>query len=400
MSELDHWSERRRRIAMRPDAHLAMRPDAHRFMPSQPPRWATKDEVRLFWGGQENSAQAVNRADQAAIAAEFDELLQLRRELEEVKALIQLRRELRDLKAYNPNQPRVLAGTREGGQWTSEGATGSPVRLAGPIPRRSPERFGTNFPGSTYGQQLRLDQAIARTQDALSRIRRYDPDWRPRTSSARTLDGIEGAIRDAEARAAEAEAHLNQLRFGIGGNLGPPLESVPRSGVDGPALRSFDGPAWIGAYRAVNNMPDLFGRPMWPFDKGTVAVTEIDGQLVFGVNSKAPGYSDADWNLARRTRDILIDKYPSVLGGENSGEVPNDSFFHAESTILFRAAEINGGTLAGRTLQVHIDRDLCDSCKNVLPLLGTNLGEPTVIFVNGKTGSTWLLRNSEVRKIK
>jgi hypothetical protein len=36
---------------MRPNAHLYTRPDAYRFLPPAPPRWATKDEVRLFWGG-------------------------------------------------------------------------------------------------------------------------------------------------------------------------------------------------------------------------------------------------------------------------------------------------------------------------------------------------------------
>lgn len=37
-------------------------------------------------------------------------------------------------KAYNPNQPRVPAGGREGGQWTSEGTLGTPTRLAAKLP--------------------------------------------------------------------------------------------------------------------------------------------------------------------------------------------------------------------------------------------------------------------------
>lgn len=41
----------------------------------------------------------------------------------------------------------------------------------------------------------------------------------------------------------------------------------------------FDGGAWIDAYRSINNAPDLFGRPMWSYDKGTVAAGEIDGKL-------------------------------------------------------------------------------------------------------------------------
>jgi hypothetical protein len=42
-----------------------------------------------------------------------------------------------------------------------------------------------------------------------------------------------------------------------------------------------------------------------------VAVARIDGDLYFGVSSRAPGYSDGDWNLAARMRDQLIGKYPN-----------------------------------------------------------------------------------------
>jgi hypothetical protein len=55
------------------------------------------------------------------LAAEREELLQLRGELEALKAEIKFRQLLRDSKAYNPSQPRVPAGNPEGGQWTGEG---------------------------------------------------------------------------------------------------------------------------------------------------------------------------------------------------------------------------------------------------------------------------------------
>jgi hypothetical protein len=147
-------------------------------------------------------------------------------------------------------------------------------------------------------------------------------------------------------------------------------------------------------------MPDLFGQPTWRYDRGTVAVTEFEGKLIFGVNSRAPGYTDAEWEAARRTRDIFIARYPDALGKGDSGSVPNDAFFHAESTILSRAAKENGGTLAGRTLEVQTDRNLCDSCQTVLPLLGPSLGHPTVTFVNYRNGWTWLLQNGSIRRIK
>jgi hypothetical protein len=147
-------------------------------------------------------------------------------------------------------------------------------------------------------------------------------------------------------------------------------------------------------------MPDLFGRPTWPYDKGTVAVTELNGTLIFGVNSGAPGYSDKEWDAAIRLRDTLIDRYPKVLEAENRGQTPNDAFHHAEATILFRAAAENGGTLAGKRLEVQTDRDLCDSCEKVLPLLSPSFGNPTATFTNYQNGKKWLLENGEVAQVK
>jgi hypothetical protein len=164
-------------------------------------------------------------------------------------------------------------------------------------------------------------------------------------------------------------------------NLGPPLE-IPAAQSPLPASRTFDGDAWINAYRATNNMPDLFGRPSWPNDKGTVAVTEIDGKLYFGVNSGAPGYTIADQKEADHWRGTLVDKYPDELQTKNIGRVPNDSFYHAEATVLLRAAMENNGTLQGRTFDIHTDREVCaSSCLKVLPKLGLELGNPRVTFI-------------------
>jgi len=93
-------------------------------------------------------------------------------------------------------------------------------------------------------------------------------------------------------------------------------------------------------------------------------------------------------------RGHLIEKYPEVMKQDNSGEMPNDALFHAEVTVLLRAARQNGGTLAGRTLEVHSDRVMCHSCKKVLPKVGLELGNPTVTFV-GPKGSTRTMRNGD-----
>lgn len=291
---------------------------------------------------------------------------------------IALRRHALALKAgFNPAQPRVPKGNPGPGRWIKVAGGGSGSR----------GRYGANFPGATYGQLIRLDLNIARTENAIQQIRKYDPNWRPAAQSWRDPNSIEGAIRHAEVRAEQAEARLHELRTGLGGNSGPPLDPVspPRSASF--ERDPFDGGPWIKMYRAANNMSDLFGRPAWPTDSGTVAVTKVDGKLYFGTNSTAPVYASSDQKEADASRRTLVNKYPRELPTENIGSKPNDAFYHAEATVLLRVAKDNGGTLAGRLIEVQTDREMCPtSCLKVLPKLGLELGNPRVIFVgpNGK----------------
>jgi len=293
---------------------------------------------------------------------------------------------------YNPNQPRD-----ELGKWTYDGGY---VRVAGGSRSSGGgrSRYGGSFPGATHGQLIRLDQNIARTENALQQIRQYDPNWRPSTQSITAPGSVEGAIRDSAARATEAEARLQDLRTGIGGNFGPPLDPAPPQ-AGRLSSASFDGQAWINAYRTVNNAPNLLGQPSWPADRGTVAVTEIDGKIYFGVNSTAPTYNLEDWNTAQNVRGALIEKYPEVMSSDNIGKMPNNSLFHAEPNVLIRAADGNGGTLAGREIEIHTDRTMCDSCQTVLPYLARELGNPTVTIVD-RTGAAWIIRDGVIGKIK
>lgn len=292
---------------------------------------------------------------------------------------------------YNPTEPRVSAGNTGAGEWT---------RLAGGTRTSGGLRggFGAgSFPGSTYGQQVRLDLSMARMLRAVAQVRQYRPDWEPSTESAISNDGIEGVIRKIDARAEEAETRLDQLRRGVGGNFGPSLEpSSPR-----PLRIGDEGQAWIDVYRGVNNMPDLFGRPTWPLDEGTVAFTKISGRVYFGVNSGAPGYSDGDRAEANAQRWGIIDDYPFLGRAKNIGQVPFDSLYHAESLVLMRAAIGNGGSLAGKSIEVYTDREMCWSCEKVLPYLGLRLGNPIVTFID-RAGTrqtmwngSWLFRGHE-----
>jgi hypothetical protein len=291
---------------------------------------------------------------------------------------------------YNPAQPRVPKGEEGAGQWMALG--GAQAGGGGPPVAWRIQLSRTDFPGATNGQLVRLQQSIARTETALRQIRQHDPNWHPSTVSWTAPGSVEGAIRNAEARVVEAEARLGQLRTGLSGNRNSPLEAGPR----GPSSsREFDGEAWIHAYRSANNTLDLFGKPTWPVDTGTVAVTRIEGKLYFGVNSGAPGYRSVDRSAADSLRWELYGRDASLGRSENLGSIPYNSVYHAETTVLQRAARDNGGLLTGRYLEVHVDRNMCMSCNTMLPRLGTQLGNPTVTFINTRTGQRSTMRNGE-----
>jgi hypothetical protein len=143
----------------------------------------------------------------------------------------------------------------------------------------------------------------------------------------------------------------------------------------------------IEAYRSENGLWDLLGDK-----RGTVAVTNIDGTNVFGSNSKSPTYTSADEAAALSLRNILVEKYPETFRAGHLGQMPKDALFHAETTVLLRAALKAGGTLAGRALTVHVDGKLCNNCEAVLPYVGLELGNPTVTFIDPK-GLTKTMRS-------
>jgi hypothetical protein len=439
----DSYLRHQRQRWRRHDAHLWIRPDAARWVkPGNDPA-----EVYPTLARKADAAKAA--AFEAEVAAGYRLLAVLRDEVASLRSELKRRRELEAkyspsqprVPAGNPRGGQWSSGNEGGanfglgGSGSGDGSEGGDAggggdttadtplafqaddssgslddwnrlldRLANdgsnpkPIPNADSEdandnlqdanarRGGTSnwFPGASAGQQSRLDQAIARSENALTQIRQYDPEWEPREQSLTSPGSVEGAIGRAEARASEAEARLDQLRTGIGGNRGPLLDPSPSGAPLSP--RVFDGGAWIDAYRTINNGPDLFGRPMWPYDKGTVAAGELDGKVYFGVNSTAPGYSNSDLNRALDARDNLVGKYPDEMGFDNIGRTPNDSLFHAESTILLRAAKDNGGSLANRSMEIYVDREVCSSCGMTLTKLGLELGDPYVVFIERDTG--------------
>jgi hypothetical protein len=142
----------------------------------------------------------------------------------------------------------------------------------------------------------------------------------------------------------------------------------------------------IKLFRDMNLLNNLFGQK-----EGTVTYTNMDDVAVYGVNSESPEYKDRDAIAAERLRGDLIAKYPGDMATQNTGQMPNNAVFHAETTVLLRAARANGGSLAGQNLEVHIDRPMCPSCDTILPLVGLELGDPTVTFI-GPSGVSKTMR--------
>src|SRR5262245_59489649 len=200
------------------------------------------------------------------------------------------------------------------------------------------------------------------------------------------------ALIDAEAqhRLAQHRSHFNpnQPRVPAGNpdggqwtrtgasRIGPQLAGGGKPRLGPHILLAIAVKRVIEAYRSESGLWDLFGHR-----SGVVTFIDINGKKVFGSNSTSPTYSSADRAAAEKLRVSLVEKYPDVFARSHLGHMPNDALFHAETTVLLRAARQNDGTLAGQTLTVFSDSKLCNRCEDVLPYVGLELGNPTVTFI-------------------
>jgi hypothetical protein len=241
------WLEYRRKYFIRPNgnlkpranAHLSIRHDAYRFMPPGSPRYVGKDVVRYFWpdAGSQSPAQEWSEADRAellpiksaladliAIRRAWAELQAIKRELAEIRFEIKFKRLLRDLKAgFNPNQPHVPAGSREGGQWTDGGGGGSGTSADGSaLSGRSP----------ASGQRTRLAQLSlpgAAATDASS------PQFGPERSGWHDYRAGPNLACRAELRCSREEIADQLARFSVPGrDPSNPVQSLETSLVEDP----------------------------------------------------------------------------------------------------------------------------------------------------------------------
>lgn len=202
--------------------------------------------------------------------------------------------------------------------------------------------------------------------------RGYDPN-QPRVPAGRPHGG---EWTDDERWRDDRQAHRRSGALQLAAAERPPLN--PRD------LALFVARRLIQAIRRELASWDLFGE--LDQDRVTVAVTTIDGREVHGTSSKFGDWMAIDHAEARRLRAIIVQKYPHSAQGRTLGQMPLDSLFHAETNVLLRAARENGGNLRGRTLEVFLDGQTCLSCKKMLGHVARELENPTVTFINTRTG--------------
>jgi hypothetical protein len=161
-----------------------------RWLPPHARRWLKPEMLRAL-GLPDPGAM---RTAAAAPASPHDineherkqetERLRVQREIASLRlelALLRLGETWRRKANFNPNQPRVLAGNSDGGQWTDGGGHTDFSASR----RRS---TGGRFDG-TPAQRARLQIAETRARDAIRRVREFDPSWKPKPSAYETVEG-------------------------------------------------------------------------------------------------------------------------------------------------------------------------------------------------------------------
>lgn len=134
----------------------------------------------------------------------------------------------------------------------------------------------------------------------------------------------------------------------------------------------------IDDFRSHKKGMDTLGEtiPVKADNKGTVAVIDINGKPVFGVNSSAL-IRDKDKNLGRQWRTKL---------GLNRGQAQVVS--HAEAHSLMRAYQKTNGQMP-KTVNMHVDRLSCGTCQTYLPKLTEAMGieRLNITFKDGRSAS-------------
>lgn len=105
---------------------------------------------------------------------------------------------------YNPDQPRVPAGNRQGGQWTDGDGSSGRVRLAGDVPTGDSPEVPQERPPKSADRTAALKAAarslgqvgasVAKIAEVSSWLRTYSPEIESYRDSPKTLEELQQGV--------------------------------------------------------------------------------------------------------------------------------------------------------------------------------------------------------------
>lgn len=103
--------------------------------------------------------------------------------------------------------------------------------------------------------------------------------------------------------------------------------------------------------------------------RGTVSITEVNGQTYVGVNST--NFTEEDRALAQSWENAL--EIPAGPAGRFARQV----LYHAEAHTLMQIHRDSGGQMPAE-MTIYVDRIACSACQNTLPDLVRVMGIETL----------------------
>lgn len=139
---------------------------------------------------------------------------------------------------FRVDQPRVPAGNSDGGQWTDGGP--DVVRVSGRSGRPRQNNSGQLYIAGRWqnvsqAQSMIITVSYGRLQQALTAIRRIDPNWKP---TPQLYETVPGYLRALEWNVREAQFRLFELTYP---RIGPgpyATEWIPAPPHSGPLRRA------------------------------------------------------------------------------------------------------------------------------------------------------------------
>jgi hypothetical protein len=219
-------------------------------------------------------------------------------------------------KRYNPAQPRVPAGYPDGGEWTNNGGVASykdpqilsdapdPTWLPGAQSAQAPRgrgwssgpiRINGQFLEPTPGQAVRLTIAQYRWHDAMSRVQRIDPNWKPQVGAEATVEGL---IRNLESETREAEERIAEsmspnVPSPRGGHHWVPRAVFRKFGLPPETIEFFENSA---SGTLENNIVNRWGGPHAEYNEAVEdALEAFLARNAITARSMTPEYGRNSW---------------------------------------------------------------------------------------------------------